>query len=138
MSETRRMAVTPLPAKPPAADQLPVSLPIDAIREAVRAEFAAALENVQSVAISAAMRASAEGVAAAKMAGYANSIHAVTTLLAVRLLLLLALLGGFALAVMALLNGGYQAAGVMVAYAVLVLIPLIYLEKNPRLEKPRN
>jgi len=50
----------------------------------------------------------------------------------VRLLLLLAILGGFVIAVMALRDGGYQAAGVLVAYAVLILIPLVWLESRPR------
>jgi hypothetical protein len=50
----------------------------------------------------------------------------------VRLLLLLAILGGFVIAVMALRDGGNQAAGVLVAYAVLILIPLVWLESRPR------
>jgi hypothetical protein len=65
-------------------------------------------------------------------AAYIGALTAIASILAVRLLLLLAILGGFVIAVMALRDGGYQAAGVLVAYAVLILIPLVWLESRPR------
>jgi len=65
-------------------------------------------------------------------AAYIGALTAIASILAVRLLLLLAILGGFVIAVMALRDGGNQAAGVLVAYAVLILIPLVWLESRPR------
>ena len=61
-----------------------------------------------------------------------GTLTAIASILAVRLLLLLALVGGFVVAVMALRDGGYQAAGVLVAYAVLIVIPMVWLESRPR------
>jgi hypothetical protein len=63
---------------------------------------------------------------------YIGALTAIASILAVRLLLLLAILGGFVIAVMALRDGGYQAAGVLVAFAVLILIPLVWLESRPK------
>ena len=74
----------------------------------------------------------ADAVQAGTRASAAGVFHAVASLLAVRFLLLLALLGGFALAFMALRAGSYEAAGVLIAYAMLIVIPLIYLERYPR------
>ena len=118
--------MTPLtrPA-PPSTGPAP---PIEAIREAVRAEMVA----VHQAAAQTAIRAAAETYVGARLAGAQGLLHAVAALLAVRLLLVLALVGAFVLSVMALNLGTYQAAGVVVAYAVLVLIPLVYLERNPR------
>jgi hypothetical protein len=94
------------------------------------------MEGVQQVATDAAVRASASAVMAAQMAATRGVLHAITSLLAVRLLLLLALMGAFVLAVMALRSGTYQAGGVLVAYAVLVVIPFVVLERSPRIGPP--
>lgn len=61
-----------------------------------------------------------------------GALQAVASLLAVRLLLLMALLGGFVVALMVLRLGTYQADAVLVAYAVLIVIPLVWLERNPK------
>ena len=58
--------------------------------------------------------------------------QAVATILAVRLLLLLALIGGFLLAWQALQLNSPQAVAVLIAYAVLIMIPLVYLERAPK------
>lgn len=139
MSQTMREAVVPLPPKAlPAPPMVPAAaLPLDAIREAVRAEMNVALAGVQQVATETALRAAAAGVAGAKLAGAAGALRAVAQLLAVRGLLFLALCGGFGLAWRALDIGTYQAGGVVIAYAILILIPLIWLERNPRVEKPQ-
>lgn len=138
MSQTMREAVVPLPAKGPSAAVLPAAaLPLDAIREAVRAEVTAALGGVQKIATETALRAAAAGVAGARLAGAAGALRAVAQLLAVRGLLFLALCGAFALAWRALDIGTYQAGGVLVAYCVLILIPMVILERNPRVEKPQ-
>lgn len=131
-TRTVRESVVPLaPKASPVALTAP-SMPLEAIREAVRAEMAA----LSSAAGDHAARAAVAAVATAQSAATRGVIHALATLLAVRLMLMLALTGGFVLAVMALRVGTYQAGGVLVAYAVLILIPLIWLERNPRVEKP--
>jgi uncharacterized YccA/Bax inhibitor family protein len=104
------------------------TLPIETVREAIRAE----LEMVRGSAMSAAVQSAVQ----ARTAVTTGVFHAVAALLAVRLLLLLAILGGFTLALIALANGGYQAMGVLVAYAVLIVLPLVWLERNPRVDKP--
>lgn len=48
--------------------------------------------------------------------------------LSARLLLLLAIIGAFVLAMMAMQNTSYQTIGIFVAYALLVIVPLVYLE----------
>jgi hypothetical protein len=98
--------------------------PMPALREAVRELSQAAARAAHDATVSS-VRGAALGV-----------FQAVASLLAVRILLLVALLGGLGLAVMALRIGSYQALGVLVAYAVLVLIPLIWLERSPRVGGP--
>lgn len=106
--------------------------PIEAIREAVRAELAPIAHSVADTAI----RAAAQTFVGARLASAQGLLHAVAALLAVRLLLLLALVGGFVLTVMALHEGTYQADGLVVAYAVLFILPLVWLERNPRVVNP--
>src|ERR1700744_3575849 len=130
MSQTIRESVVAL--QPKTTTPATISLPIDAIREAVRAEMSVA----HQVATETAIRAAASSVAAARLTATQGVLHAVAALLAVRMLLLLALCGGFILALMAVRNGGYQAAGVLVAYSVLIVLPLVWLERNPRTERP--
>ena len=118
---TVREKVTPLlPRTVPATSTAPIPDPGEAIQAAV-GQIAQAAAQAASAAAAGAVRGVTLGV-----------FHAVATLLAIRLLLLLALAGGFVLAVMALQIGTYQAGGVLVAYAVLIVIPLIMLERNPR------
>jgi hypothetical protein len=106
--------------------------PIEAIREAVRAEVAGIAHAAQQVAL----HAAAQAVAGAHVAAGSKVFGAIAALLAVRLLLLLALLGGFVIAVMALREGTYQADGVLAGYACLFILPLVWLERNPRVAKP--
>jgi len=106
------------------------------VQDAVDSGIREAMGNVQAVAIDAGLRAAAEGIAGAKLASATNIFGVVASLLAVRVLLLLSLLGGVTLAVLAERDGGYQAVGVLVSYAVLIVIPLIYLERNPRADRP--
>jgi hypothetical protein len=152
MSQTTREKVVPLGQKP--APQ-PVSFPIEplqaTIRETVRAEVAAALGDVHQVvagAVQAQARAmlesasavahdaSVEAVAAAmvgaKLAAHRGVLHAIASLLVIRLLLLMALLGGLLLAWRALDAGTYQSGAVLVAYAILIVLPLVALEWSPR------
>lgn len=114
-----RTTPIPLPAAAP---------PIDAIREAVREE----LKPILALVVSTAARAAAEAVAESKLRTSRVVMETIFGMLAVRLLLLLALAGGFVLALFALLNGSYQAGGVLVAYACLVLIPLVWLEARSK------
>lgn len=59
-----------------------------------------------------------------------GTLAAIAAVLATRLLLLLAILGGFVLAVLALRNGSPQALATTIAYAVLVVLPLTWLESR--------
>lgn len=120
----------PLPAKtPPTVGPQP---PIEAIREAVRAEVGGIAHAAQQVAVNAA----AQAVAGAQVAAARNVFSAIAMLLAVRVLLLLALVGGFVIAVMALRDGSYPAIGILVVYQLLTIVPFVILERNPRVGKP--
>ena len=59
-------------------------------------------------------------------------IAASAAVLATRLILLLALIGGFVLAVMAIQSPNAMVIGVLIAYGVLIMIPLVYLETRTR------
>ena len=94
----------------------------------IREDIAALGRDV--AALAAAVARPAESTVARDVRAAAVGVfQAVAALLAVRMLLLLSLLGGFALAVMALRTGTMQAAGVLVAYAVLIVIPFVALER---------
>jgi hypothetical protein len=83
-----------------------------------------------------AVNAAAQAVAGAQVAAARTVFSAIAMLLAVRVLLLLALCGGFVIAVMALRDGSYAAIGILVAYQLLMVVPLVILERNPRVGKP--
>lgn len=117
---------------PPQPTTQPPPIPIEAIRGAVREEMAAAHQAVAQTAL----HAAAEAVTAARATGLHAALHAVATLLAIRFLLLLAVSGGFVLALLALRAGTYQADGVLAAYAILIVLPLVALERSPRVGKP--
>lgn len=101
---------------------------LTAIREDIRALHEAMQTAPAAVStVGADVRAAALGV-----------FQAIATLLAVRALLLLALAGAFVVAMLALRAGTWQADGVLVGYAVLILIPLVWLERNPRVGGPHG
>jgi hypothetical protein len=126
-STTIREKVTALPDRRPTAPTLaaPAPDPTEAVVTAILG-----MQQSLSVQISQDIEARvAAAVNAGVRAGQIGAFQAVASVLAVRFLLLLALLGGFALAFLALRAGTPQAAGVLVAYAVLVIIPLVWLYK---------
>jgi hypothetical protein len=152
MSQTTREKVVPLGPKP---SPQPVSFPIEplqaTIRETVRSEVAAALgdvhqtvasavdaqvrvliEGARTVANDASTAATAAAMVGAQMASARGLLHAIAALLAIRLLLMMALLGGLLLAWRALNAGTYQACLVSIAYAILFVLPLVALEWSPR------
>ena len=108
------------------------SIPIEVIRAAVRAEMTAAHHLLGQAAVQAASQATVQTNAALMRAAF----HAIGVVLAIRKILTLATAGAFVLAVMALRVGTYQATAVLVGYALLVLIPLIALERSPRIGPP--
>jgi hypothetical protein len=108
----------------------PALLPIETVREAVRAE----LEMIRGGLMGAAV----QSATAARTAAAAGVLHSIASLLAVRLLLMLALAGGFIVALLALQYGSLQSAGILVAYALLIVLPLVWLERNPRVDKPNS
>lgn len=107
-------------------------LSIDVVRAVVSEVVGAQLAEVHRSIGDTAIRAAAGAFTQARLAGAQGLLHAVAALLAVRLLLMLALLGAFILSVMALHLGSYQAAGVLVAYALLIVMPLVWLERTSK------
>ena len=61
-----------------------------------------------------------------------GTLHAIGILLAVRFILLLSLVGAFALAVMAMQHPTYEAIGIFVSFVALTVIPLVWLDRNGR------
>ncbi len=61
-----------------------------------------------------------------------EALATIASLLAARLLLLLALLGGFVLAVLAMRSQTYAGLAVLVAYCGLTILPLVYLDLRVR------
>ncbi|HEX9158788.1 MAG TPA: hypothetical protein VF835_01065 [Rhizomicrobium sp.] len=94
----------------------------------MRAELAV----IHTLAANTAAEAAARTVTETRLRASRVVMETIFGMLAVRLLLLLALAGGFVLALFALLNGSYQAGGVLVAYSVLILIPLVVLERSSK------
>lgn len=73
-------------------------------------------------------RANQSAVTGAVAAAALGVFQAIATLLAVRLILLLTLCGGFTLAVSALHQGTLISVAVLVAYALLFIFPVAALE----------
>ena len=63
---------------------------------------------------------------------FVGTLAAIGSVLAARLILMIAMLGGIALAVMALLNGSWTAVACLASYAMLILAPLVWLESRQR------
>lgn len=59
---------------------------------------------------------------------FIGTLSAIGAVLATRLLLLLAIAGAFSLAVMAIRDGSWQSVGVVIAFAVLVVLPVTGIE----------
>lgn len=59
-------------------------------------------------------------------------LSAASRMLAVRLILLLALIGGFVLAIMAVPSTNLQSLWVLIAYGMLVMLPIVWLEHGNR------
>ena len=116
-SETKTMREKVVALSPPPAPSMPPPIDLDRL-----ADLLAARMNVDDRIVQAATNA-ARGTAI-------GVFYAVASLLAVRVLLLLGLVGGFVLAWMALKIDTPQAVGVLIAYAILIMIPLVYLERT--------
>ena len=118
----RRERIVRLPDPTPAAAVTAapaIQAPLDLA--AVLERIADQASRQAAVAAAAAVRGSAIGV-----------FQAVATMLALRVLLLLGLVGGFALSWRALDLATNTAIGVVIAYAVLIMIPLVVLERSPK------
>jgi hypothetical protein len=63
-------------------------------------------------------------------------LHALAALLAIRWLLMIAGLGAFALAYWSLQVGTPLALATLISYAVLIVIPLVWLESRKKVERP--
>jgi uncharacterized RDD family membrane protein YckC len=105
---------------------LPPGIDLNALAAAVVARI-----DLNPIASQAAAAASAAAEAAVRGSSI-GVFRAIASLLAVRVLLLLALVGGFALSWQALQLNSPQAVAVLIAYAVLVMIPLVLLERGPK------
>lgn len=62
----------------------------------------------------------------------ASVIAASAAVLATRFLLLLSLVGAFVLALIAMQSSSWLTLGVLCAYAILIVIPMVYLETRTK------
>lgn len=60
------------------------------------------------------------------------ALKVIARILAVRLILLLSVLGGFVLGVMAMLAQSWPGLAILIAYAFLTVLPLVWLEVGQR------
>lgn len=151
-----------MPLRPKDQPTVQVTIPTEAVHEAVQAAVKEALEPLApamgqaidqhtqrlaqaletelvkhgNVMHQIAAKAAADAVCSAHFSAVAHTWRAVAGLLAVRYLLALSMVGGFSLALLALMIGTWQAAGAVLAYAVLIFLPLVYLETRPREGRP--
>lgn len=86
------------------------------------------LKSVADAAAEQSARAVLNGVSSALVSTWMG----IGTVLAIRLILLLTLIGGFALAFMAMLAQTTISLAVVVAYAVLFILPMVYLSRFGR------
>ena len=98
-----------------------------------QAQQEAALQSVLNRAASTA-RAVAEEAAKTRNAALIGTIQAIASILAVRLILLLSVIGAFSLAVMAMKTQDNTGLFVLIAYAFLTVIPLTFLDAKSRLQ----
>lgn len=99
--------------------------------EAMMGQIRAALEEIRAE-----NRQAIQGAVAASVNGAAIGVfQAIASLLAVRLILLLTLCGGFTLALSAIRLGTPMSVAVLVAYALLFIFPVAALELRPKIRK---
>jgi len=136
-STTRRESVVVKMPKPPAQ---PIDMEALAAALAARVDINALADAIVArVDLGAIVRQNADATAAAAAVATSGAIRGASvgvfrvlaSMLAVRALLLLGLAGAFALAWVAMQAGTPAAIGIFVAYAVLVMVPLVYLERKP-------
>jgi hypothetical protein len=60
------------------------------------------------------------------------AVKVIARILAVRLILLLSVLGGFVLGVMAMVAQSWPGLAILIAYALLTVLPLVWLEVGQR------
>jgi len=96
-------------------------------------DFGPILAKIQEVADDAAQRA-AQGATSRHSSALIATWMGIGTVLAIRLLLLLSILGAFTLAVMAMQKETNSSLFVLVSYSILVVLPLVYLSRFGRPE----
>ena len=96
-----------------------LSAELASIRENLTVQVGEEIEKRVSDAMKASVRGASIGV-----------FHALSAILAVRFLLMMSLVGGFVVALEVLKLGTYQADGVLVAYAALIVLPLVASERT--------
>ena len=104
-------------------DAAPAAVPTEEI-DAIRAALQKHAEAINTLAARPVAPPAPSRVSEAVL----GALRAIAMVLAVRVLLVLALAGSFALAVMAMVNQSPLSLGLTVAFALLSLAPLVYLE----------
>lgn len=105
------------------AQEAPAPLPdLSATLEAHRQQLLQQTAQIATQAVNAAISASNTTVV--------GTFQAIATILAVRFILLLAVVGGFILAVMAMQSQTTQSIGLLISYATLTVLPLVWLDRN--------
>jgi hypothetical protein len=106
--------------------------PLPGIADEVRAAVKAELAAIQYSSI----QTAASAAAGARIAGAMGAFQAIASLLATKFILLISVVGGLAVALLALHIGTFQADALVAAYALLIVMPLVWLERNPRVSMP--
>lgn len=132
MSNVERLSVRPVEmVEPPpaaAAPQLPLVPPPAPINVVPIEALRPLAEQIASAAAARAAQQTAQSLGAGLVRLWAG----IGTVLAIRLLLLLSIAGAFVLAMLAMDHRDVASLGVLVAYAVLVVLPMVYLSRFNR------
>ena len=137
------LSFQPVDAKEYAKDSVPVAQPdnsalISAFQQIVTAQHQQVITTLQTEVPKFVQHLAADAVKQALNAtqtSVVGTFHAVATILAVRFLLLLSLVGAFALAWTAMAHPSYPAIIILISYVLLTVLPLVWLDRNGRQNK---
>ena len=126
-----RLGVRPVPPRAvPQAQEAP-QIDLSAIQQMIEASQEKTLRAVQHIAqqvANQAVHAAAEG----RHAGMVDIFRVISQILAVRFILLLAVIGGFALALIVLQSATVISACVLAGYVISTVWPLVWLDVGAR------
>ena len=125
-----RLAVRPVPPKAPVYEPAP-QVDIAAIQQMIAESREQTLRAVQQIAHNTATQAITAAMEG-RQGHLVDTFRVISQILAVRFILLLAVVGGFALALIVLQNPTLISASVLAGYVISTVWPLVWLDVGAR------